>query len=55
MPSPSAPLFRFGVVADPQYAAIEPNLALDRYSAEQSREGLPKRSRNSTGTISPSS
>ncbi|MBB5571847.1 MULTISPECIES: metallophosphoesterase [Rhizobium] len=33
MPSPSAPLFRFGVVADPQYAALEPNLALDRYPA----------------------
>jgi 3',5'-cyclic AMP phosphodiesterase CpdA len=34
MPSPpSEPLFRFGVVADPQYAAIEPNLALNRYPA----------------------
>jgi predicted phosphodiesterase len=30
----SAPLFRFGVVADPQYAALEPNLALDRYPAK---------------------
>ncbi|MFS8111580.1 metallophosphoesterase [Rhizobium jaguaris] len=34
MPSPSAPLFRFGVVADPQYAALGPNLALDRYPAK---------------------
>ncbi|WFU02807.1 metallophosphoesterase [Rhizobium sp. CB3171] len=34
MPSPTAPLFRFGVVADPQYAALEPNLALDRYPAK---------------------
>ncbi|WFU09853.1 metallophosphoesterase [Rhizobium sp. CB3090] len=33
MPSQSAPLFRFGVIADPQYAALEPNLALDRYPA----------------------
>ena len=31
--SPSSPLFRFGVVADPQYAALEPNLALNRYPA----------------------
>lgn len=30
---PSAPLFRFGVVADPQYADLEPNLTLDRYPA----------------------
>ena len=29
----SSPVFRFGVIADPQYAAIEPNLALDRYPA----------------------
>ncbi|MEF0939733.1 metallophosphoesterase [Rhizobium sp. BR 362] len=34
MPSLSAPLFRFGVIADPQYAALEPNLALDRYPAK---------------------
>ncbi|NTI15032.1 phosphatase [Agrobacterium rhizogenes] len=34
MPSPSAPLFRFGVVADPQYAALGPNLELDRYPAK---------------------
>jgi 3',5'-cyclic AMP phosphodiesterase CpdA len=27
------PLFRFGVIADPQYAPIEPNLALNRYPA----------------------
>ena len=27
----AAPLFRFGVVADPQYAAAEPNLGLHRY------------------------
>ncbi|KAA1178048.1 phosphatase [Rhizobium tropici] len=30
---PSAPLFRFGVIADPQYADLEPNLALNRYPA----------------------
>ncbi|MFT4003385.1 MAG: metallophosphoesterase [Rhizobium sp.] len=30
---PSTPLFRFGVVADPQYADLEPNLTLDRYPA----------------------
>jgi len=30
---PSAPLFRFGVVADPQYADLEPNLTLNRYPA----------------------
>ncbi|PST20895.1 phosphatase [Rhizobium sp. JAB6] len=30
---PSAPLFRFGVIADPQYADLEPNLTLDRYPA----------------------
>ena len=29
----SAPLFRFGVVADPQYADLEPNLTLNRYPA----------------------
>ncbi|MBB3608769.1 metallophosphoesterase [Rhizobium sp. BK602] len=34
MSSLSVPLFRFGVVADPQYAALEPNLALDRYPAK---------------------
>ncbi|MDL2402272.1 metallophosphoesterase [Rhizobium mayense] len=34
MSSLSAPLFRFGVVADPQYAALEPNLALNRYPAK---------------------
>jgi predicted phosphohydrolase len=34
MSSPSAPLFRFGVVADPQYAVLEPNLELDRYPAK---------------------
>ncbi|MBM7045316.1 MULTISPECIES: metallophosphoesterase [Rhizobium] len=27
----STPLFRFGVVADPQYADLEPNLTLNRY------------------------
>ncbi|MDE1997092.1 MAG: metallophosphoesterase, partial [Rhizobiaceae bacterium] len=32
--SADAPLFRFGVIADPQYAAIEPNLTLDRYPAK---------------------
>ncbi len=31
--SATDPLFRFGVVADPQYAAIEPNLALNRHPA----------------------
>ncbi|NLS19740.1 phosphatase [Rhizobium sp. P40RR-XXII] len=30
---PSAPLFRFGVIADPQYADLEPNLPLNRYPA----------------------
>ncbi|WP_267549759.1 metallophosphoesterase [Rhizobium rhizogenes] len=30
---PSAPLFRFGVIADPQYADLEPNLSLNRYPA----------------------
>ncbi|MDL2407664.1 metallophosphoesterase [Rhizobium calliandrae] len=34
MLSPSAPLFRFGVVADPQYAALEPNFSLNRYPAK---------------------
>jgi predicted phosphodiesterase len=29
----STPLFRFGVVADPQYADLEPNLTLNRYPA----------------------
>lgn len=28
-----APLFRFGIVADPQYADLEPNLTLNRYPA----------------------
>jgi predicted phosphodiesterase len=27
----SDPLFRFGIVADPQYAPVAPNVALDRY------------------------
>lgn len=31
---PSAPLFRFGVIADPQYADLEPNLTLNRYPAK---------------------
>lgn len=31
--SSATPLFRFGVVADPQYAALEPNLSLNRYPA----------------------
>ena len=31
---PSAPLFRFGVIADPQYADLEPNLPLNRYPAK---------------------
>ncbi|RWX07963.1 phosphatase [Rhizobium hidalgonense] len=32
--SPSAlPLFRFGIIADPQYAAIPPHAAMDRYYA----------------------
>lgn len=30
----SAPLFRFGVIADPQYADLEPNLALNRYPTD---------------------
>jgi len=30
---PSAPLFRFGVIADPQYADLAPNLTLNRYPA----------------------
>ena len=29
----SAPLFRFGIVADPQYAPVVPNLAANRYYA----------------------
>src|SRR5262249_53684396 len=31
--STTEPLFRFGVIADPQYAPIEPNLGLNRYPA----------------------
>ncbi|MCX5496829.1 metallophosphoesterase [Kaistia dalseonensis] len=31
---PSDPLFRFGVIADPQYAAIPPNRELNRYYAK---------------------
>lgn len=31
---PSASLFRFGVIADPQYADLEPNLTLNRYPAK---------------------
>ncbi|MDK4714347.1 metallophosphoesterase [Rhizobium sp. CNPSo 4039] len=31
---PSAPLFRFGVIADPQYADLAPNLTLNRYPAK---------------------
>jgi 3',5'-cyclic AMP phosphodiesterase CpdA len=31
MSSAAAPLFRFGVVADPQYADLAPNVALNRY------------------------
>jgi hypothetical protein len=34
----SAPLFCFGVIADPQYANLEPNLSLNRYP----RLSLPK-------------
>jgi 3',5'-cyclic AMP phosphodiesterase CpdA len=33
MLSSAAPLFRFGVIADPQYADLEPNLSLNRYPA----------------------
>ncbi|TCU19253.1 metallophosphoesterase [Rhizobium sullae] len=33
MPSSDFPLFRFGIIADPQYAAIAPNVAMDRYYA----------------------
>ncbi len=29
--TPGAPLFRFGVIADPQYAPVVPNLTLKRY------------------------
>jgi len=31
--SSASPLFRFGVVADPQYAALPPDLSLNRYPA----------------------
>ena len=34
MPDSSSPIIRFGIVADPQYADIEPNAALNRYYAE---------------------
>ena len=33
MSSSASPLFRFGVIADPQYAAIAPHVAMDRYYA----------------------
>lgn len=33
MPSSDTLLFRFGIIADPQYAAIAPNAAMDRYYA----------------------
>jgi len=33
MPDISSPILRLGIVADPQYADIEPNVALDRYYA----------------------
>ncbi|ANM09721.1 MULTISPECIES: metallophosphoesterase [unclassified Rhizobium] len=33
MSSPDSPLFRFGIIADPQYAAIPPHAAMDRYYA----------------------
>ncbi|MBB3135737.1 3',5'-cyclic AMP phosphodiesterase CpdA [Rhizobium pisi] len=33
MSSSSLPLFRFGIIADPQYAAIAPHAAMDRYYA----------------------
>lgn len=33
MSSSASPLFRFGIIADPQYAAIEPHAAMNRYYA----------------------
>lgn len=33
MSSSALPLFRFGIIADPQYAAIQPHAAMDRYYA----------------------
>ncbi|MBY3300090.1 phosphatase [Rhizobium laguerreae] len=33
MSSSASPLFRFGIIADPQYAAIAPHVAMDRYYA----------------------
>ncbi|MBB6220971.1 metallophosphoesterase [Rhizobium leguminosarum] len=33
MSSSALPLFRFGIIADPQYAAIPPHAAMDRYYA----------------------
>ncbi|MBY5694808.1 metallophosphoesterase [Rhizobium leguminosarum] len=33
MCSSASPLFRFGIIADPQYAAIAPHVAMDRYYA----------------------
>ncbi|KAF5885393.1 metallophosphoesterase [Rhizobium sp. PEPV16] len=33
MSSSAPPLFRFGIIADPQYAAIAPHVAMDRYYA----------------------
>ncbi|MBB5663061.1 3',5'-cyclic AMP phosphodiesterase CpdA [Rhizobium leguminosarum] len=33
MSSSALPLFRFGIIADPQYAAIAPHAAMDRYYA----------------------
>ncbi|NLS02772.1 phosphatase [Rhizobium sp. P32RR-XVIII] len=33
MSSTENPLFRFGIIADPQYAALAPDLAMDRYYA----------------------
>ncbi|WP_434712515.1 metallophosphoesterase [Rhizobium sp. YTUHZ045] len=33
MSSSAVPLFRFGIIADPQYAAVAPHAAMDRYYA----------------------
>lgn len=33
MSSPAVPLFRFGIIADPQYAPIVPHVAMDRQYA----------------------
>jgi len=33
MSSSASPLFRFGIIADPQYAAIEPHAGMNRYYA----------------------